>query len=239
MLREIGIYLGLKWDKLKWQLGDKKSGTYYSQHGQDKLLAEKIFPQKRNGIFVDIGANDGIAFSNTYFLEQIGWNGLVIEPIPSVYEALVENRRCITINGCIAPRSGKGRFRVITGYSQMLSGLVDEYDPRHLKRIERELSSNGGSYEDVEVDCYKLDELLEKHGIAQVDYLSIDVEGAEFDILNSIDFAALRIDVVSVENNYLDARIPELLSARGFEFHTRVGVDFFYINARKNDDLQA
>jgi len=57
--------------------------------------------------------------------------------------------------------------------------------------------------------------------------------------LNSIDFAALRIDVVSVENNYLDARIPELLSARGFEFHTRVGVDFFYINARKNDDLQA
>lgn len=203
---------------------------YHSQYGQDKWLIEKLFPSKEDGIFVDIGANDGITFSNTYLLEKMGWNGIAIEPISSVYEELKKNRHCVVIHGCVAPKSGKERFRVITGSPQMLSGLVGEYDPRHKKRIESELDFYGGVYKEIEVDCYNLNELLESNGIFRVDFLSIDVEGVEYKILDSIDFNRFHIAVIAVENNYLDYRIPQLLTRRGFEFHSVVG-DEFYLNS--------
>lgn len=202
---------------------------YYSQCGQDKWIMETILPGRRNGVFVDIGAHDGITFSNTYLLEKVGWTGLAIEPMPDAYKTLTENRQCMTVNGCIAPSAGKESFRIITGSVQMLSGLVKEYDPRHLKRIKKELAIHGGEYKDIEVDCYNLNDLLKHHKINQIDYLSIDVEGVELKILNEIDFNCIKVLVIGVENNYSDYRIPSLLIRKGFEFHSLVG-DEFYVN---------
>jgi len=85
---------------------------YYGQCGQDKLIIETLFPGKTNGVFVDIGANDGVTFSNTYLLEKLGWSGLVIEPIPSIYEQLSTIRECITVSGCVSAVSGKETFRL-------------------------------------------------------------------------------------------------------------------------------
>lgn len=206
------------------QLNDE---GYYSQSGQDKWIIEKFFPRKEFGTFVDIGANDGISLSNTYLLEQRGWKGIAVEPNPYIYEKLVKNRKCITVQGCIASIPGIKRFRVISGYSEMLSGLVDEYDPRHIKRIETEIESKGGEFKDIEVYCYNLVDLLKNHGFSQVDYLSIDVEGAEYNILRSIDFNRIHISVIGVENAYRDWRIPQLLVSKGFVFHSIVGDEFY------------
>lgn len=201
---------------------------YYSQCGQDKWLAENMFPGLRNGVFVDIGAHDGVSFSNTCFLEKrLGWSGLAIEPMPDVFERLDRNRDCIKVNGCISDKAGKARFRKISGYSEMLSGLVEQYDPRHLQRIEREVGIHGGSMEEIEVACYRLNSLLEEHGLRDVDYLNIDVEGAEYDILSSIDFGAVNIKVCGIENNYRDYRIPKLMKANGFDFVAVVGDEFY------------
>jgi len=108
-------YLAASVEKPKFLQQQITAEGYFSQFGQDKWIIERLFPSKRNGFFVDIGANDGITLSNTYFLEKKGWNGLAVEPIPPVYEKLVKNRQCIAVNGCIAPTSGKEIFRVITG----------------------------------------------------------------------------------------------------------------------------
>lgn len=212
---------------LEEQLRDE---GYYSQFGQDKWILEKFFPGKDNGTFVDIGANDGITFSNTYLLEQKGWKGIAVEPNPSVYKKLVNIRKCITIQGCIAPERAIKRFRVITGYSEMLSGLVEEYTPKHTKRIEREIISHGGKYEDIEVNCYNLGDILDNYGINRVDYLSIDVEGAEYEILRSIDFNRIYISVIGVENTYRNWRIPHLLEKEGFKFQSIVGDEFYQNN---------
>lgn len=200
---------------------------YYSQDGQDKWIAEELFPRKEKGTFVDIGAHDGINFSNTYHLEQKGWRGIAIEPNPAVYKKLAENRKCITIQGCIAPSSGKKKFRYITGYAEMLSGLVDEYDSRHAARIEAEVKSKGGGYQDIEVTCYNLNELLEQYGLYEVDYINIDVEGAEYRILRSINYKRCHFSFIGVENNYRDWRIPSFLTRKGFRFHSIVGDEFY------------
>lgn len=76
---------------------------YQSQCGQDKWIVENLMPDSRQGFFVDIGAHDGISFSNTYFLESVmNWDGIAIEPIPEIFERLKKNRKCHLINGCIS-----------------------------------------------------------------------------------------------------------------------------------------
>lgn len=161
--------------------------------------------------------------------KRLGWSGLAIEILPDVFARLDRNRQCIKVNGCISDKAGKARCRKITGYSEMLSGLVVHYDPRHLRRIEREVEAHGGSMEEIEVVCYRLNTLLVAHSLRDVDYLNIDVEGAENDILQSIDFKAVNIKVCGIEINYRDFRIPKLMKANGFDFVAIVG-DEFYVN---------
>ncbi|NND82018.1 MAG: FkbM family methyltransferase [Gammaproteobacteria bacterium] len=214
----------------EFDYGDLTAQGYYSQCGQDKWLLENLFRDQQSGTFVDIGAHDGVSFSNTYRMEQVGWQGLAIEPMPEAFEKLQNNRSCITVNGCVSDSERSAKFRLITGYSQMLSGLVEEYDERHLQRIDRELEIHGGSRRDIDVECFRLDRLCGDHNFAEIDFLNLDVEGAELTVLKSIDFSALTIRVIAVENNYADYRIPSLLSKFGFSLHSIAG-DEIYVNS--------
>ena len=200
---------------------------YYSQYGQDKLISTTLLPGVVNGTFVDIGAHDGITFSNTYFLERLGWTGLAVEPIPEVFAQLKANRNCICENGCVGAPAGKRRFRRITGYSEMLSGLVNEYDPRHEERISRTIRERGGAFDEIEVICFDFNDLCTKHNLNRIDYLSIDVEGGELPIIRSIDFSRFDIRVIGVENNYSDDSVSSHLQKQGFTFHSHAGDDFF------------
>jgi FkbM family methyltransferase len=181
------------------------------------------------GTFLDIGSHDGIALSNTYFFEQErGWDGICIEPNPTVFEALRKNRSCTTINGAIAEHTGKAVFVKIEGYCEMLSGLKHCLDPRHLERVKKETEQFGGHISEIEVDCFNLNDLLVKQGRTSFDYCNIDVEGAEFEIIKSIDFDAIDIGVLTVENNYDSPEIREYMKRQGFELVQKLGVDDVY-----------
>src|SRR5687767_14863567 len=100
------------------------SEHFFSQFNQDRFLETEVFKGKRGGVFVDIGANDGITLSNTYFFEKYrDWTGICIEPIPAVFEKLRANRKAICVNGCIAPSNGTAEFLWVSGAAEMLSGL--------------------------------------------------------------------------------------------------------------------
>ena len=205
--------------------------AYQSQCGQDRFVHENYFFFFKNGIFVDIGAHDGISLNNTYFFEkEMGWTGICIEPIPEIFERLKANRNAVCIQGCVSDQVGNKKFLQISGPVEMLSGLVDKYDPRHLKRIDRELLGEGGYSEIIDVKCYLLNELLEEQGIDHVNFLSLDTEGGEFEILSSIDFSRVKIDVITVENNYNDPRFIYLLSKNGFRFVTSLEQDMIFVN---------
>lgn len=201
---------------------------FASQCGQDKWVVESCFPGMRQGVFVDVGAHDGVTFSNTHYLESVqGWSGLAIEPMPEIYARLKSNRRCVVINGCIASSKGTASFRQISGYSEMLSGLVDQYDARHLQRISREVDEYGGSWQDIEVQKYRLNDLLQEHKIETVHYMNVDVEGAELEIIRSIDFSKIDIRVCGIENNYRDPRIPEHMRSVGYRLAAIVGDEMY------------
>jgi len=204
---------------------------YYSQVGQDRYLNEKIFKGKEPGYFVDIGANNGITFSNSYFFEKrLNWKGICIEPLPEIYQQLKINRQCICIEGAIAQEQGEREFLCLQG-PDMLSGLVDEFDPRHVERIYGELQACGGSYEVIHVKTYPLQFLLELHGVTHIDLCSVDTEGSEFSVLKSIDFSKVKIECIVVENNYQTTTIEEYLLELGYQLVQKLGMDDVFLHS--------
>jgi FkbM family methyltransferase len=212
---------------------------FQSQDGQDRFLVEKIFAGKHNGVFVDVGANDGKNLSNTwYFEKELGWSGLAIEPIPSVFNKLRENRSCTTVNCCVADHEGSVRFLELTGYTEMLSGMLDSMDARHLERIEQELAQHGGSKQTITLPCRPLRALLSEQSITSIDYLSIDTEGSELEVLYGIDFSKTAIDVISIENNFTKPDIHAYLETKNFMLIARAGLDEIYRKEpRQKDEL--
>lgn len=209
-----------------------RSEGYWSQCGQDKWIVENILKGRENGVFVDVGAHDGVTFSNTYVLEKNhGWTGLAFEPNPKVFEKLQSNRKCQCVNACVNSEPGTVDFQLVIGNPEMLSGIVDSYQEKHKLRIQREVQEFNGSLEIIKVPSVRLSDYLELQSINFVDYMSIDVEGAELRVLNSIDFSKTTFKVIGIENNYHDWRIPAFLFRKGFRFHSIVG-DEFYINSK-------
>jgi FkbM family methyltransferase len=205
---------------------------YHSQVGQDQFINETFFKNFRNGIFVDVGAHNGIALSNTYFFEkELNWRGLCLEPNPEVFPLLTTNRSCLCICGCATTEHNVTKqFLKISGSLEMLSGLIDKFDDKHKMRIERQLKEFGGSYEVIDVKCYNLNQLLENSGIQHVHLLSLDTEGGEYEILENFDFTKCQIDVITVEDNYGIHPFAQLLENRGFRFVKSLEQDLIFIN---------
>ncbi len=204
---------------------------YKSQWGQDRILNGNIFKDKQNGFFVDVGAHNGISGSNSYFYEKLGWKGICIEPIPEIYQKLIKNRDCICLEGCAYNRSGTVKFNRLSGYTEMLSGIEEAYPEQHKKRIANEIAAMSGSRESLDVKCYRLADILAERDISHVDYLSIDTEGSELQILQGIEFDKVTFDAIDVEVNYESEAGPiyELLDKVGYQFWQKIGGDVVFI----------
>ncbi|WP_323597234.1 FkbM family methyltransferase [Peribacillus frigoritolerans] len=202
---------------------------YYSQIGQDKYVNERIFQGKENGFFVDIGAHDGIGINNTYFFEKHkNWNGICVEPLPEVYELLNKNRKCICIEGAIHTQHGYQEFFRLNGQYAMLSGLINEYDARHLERIKGEIENNQQNIV-IKVRTIPLQSILDEHNVNHIDFLSIDTEGSELTVLQSINFNQVKIDCITVENNFQERSVQDFLMTKGYRLAEKLAYDDIYI----------
>ncbi len=204
---------------------------YYSQYSQDKFIDKFVFKKKTNGFFVDIGAYDGITFSNTFFLEKYRhWNGICIEPIPHKFNELKKNRNCTCLNACVDNNEGEVEFLHVDGPSEMLSGIVRAYDNEHLKRINNEIETLGGEKKLIKVKAININNYFANNKINTIDYLSIDVEGNELMILKTIDFSKLAIKAISVEDNYKSKELHNFLISKGFRFVGRLSDDKIFVD---------
>ncbi len=205
-------------DKIKFDY------MYKSQLGQDKLIDE-LCNFKENGVFIDVGANDGLCISNTVFFEKNRkWKGLCIEPLPFRYSELVKNRSCNTFNGVCSNIDKKDvSFMKITGHCELLSGILEFYDQKHLDRIKSEMEQFGGTSEIIKLPSLCLSTLFDKYKYKTIDYLSVDTEGSEFEVLQGIDFKRHSIKYITVESNYNDSRIDVLLKENGFKCIAMIG----------------
>jgi FkbM family methyltransferase len=206
---------------------------YYSQYNQDSFLETKVFKGYENGFFVDVGAHDGISFNNTLFFEKKrGWTGINIEPIKTIYDKLIVNRpNCDNINLAISDKEGFETFIMNEGYVEMLSGLAKTYDARHMARLKDEIIFHGGKTQEIQIPTKRLESIFNDKNVKHINYLSIDVEGAEEIVIKSIDFSKVFIDVIGFENNYANNSVPiiDYLKTKDYEvFYDKE--DIFVIN---------
>lgn len=178
----------------------------YSQIGQDAWVIERI---SEPGYFVDIGATDGITNNNTYALEGRGWSGICVEPNLDCYTKLKNNRNCIISTAAIYPIGGKDLELIVAGEYSTLYEYADS-DHHYTKR------QHGFRQRVVTMT---LDELLKLHKAPKkIDYLSLDVEGAELDILKNFSWN-YEIRLITVEHNNGRNKDPlaDLLEGMGYK----------------------
>lgn len=206
---------------------------FYSQDNQDKYLEYIVFKGFKNGVYVDVGAHDGVSFNNTlYFEKNNNWTGINIEPIKSVFDKLVINRpNSINLNCAVCNNDGETEFLCNTGYTEMISGIKNTFDYRHWERLQNENKQMNSTTEVIKVSTKKLETIFDENKISHIHYLSIDVEGAEFEVIKSINFDKVFIDVIGFENNYDDSSIPivNYLLSKNFIMINK-SLDIFMIN---------
>jgi FkbM family methyltransferase len=197
---------------------------YFSQYGQDRYLHLNLFRNKRDGVFVDVGAYDGFSGSNTLFFEKfMGWTGLCIEPDPAQFAKIPAYRGCDRVQACIVDKEGTARFFSVADGLTMMGGLVDYFDPQDMKMI-----ADRSRTKIVELPTRRLESVLNERNVTEIDYLSIDTEGSELAILKSFDLARFKVKALSVENNRNAPQVPEHMQSLGYRRIVRLGVDDIY-----------
>ena len=163
-----------------------RAKLYCSQYKQD-IFVDTLLKQKTHGFFIELGAAHAKALSNTYFFEEYrNWKGLLIEANPYYIEDLKAVRKNSIIEQC-AVSSEEGELAFCPAYD--LGGIAKYFNEPHKTREDMVIvEGKVQDVEEVKVQAYKLQTLLDKHQITEVDYLSLDTEGNEFDVLQSIDY---------------------------------------------------
>jgi FkbM family methyltransferase len=193
---------------------------FVGQELQD-MYAYLYFKGKRDGFFIDIGAYDGITISNTYALERIGWTGICVEPVPEIYRALVKNRNCTCVNAAIYKDDAEQAF-IQTKRGR--SGITENMSTESLKAAEAE-----GILSNVRIKPISFDHLMRNSDTDYVDFLSIDVEGSELGVLESIDFDKYKFGLIAIEANAGARPLREFMFARGYKAFLELAPDLVFI----------
>lgn len=190
--------------------------SYYKAYSQ-------LFPKK----YIDIGANDGIKYSNTYILEQLGFTGYCLEADKYAFEELKKNRKCNCLNVALDDKESEVDF-IHNGNSSLASKIWESKKDEFLVLCGAENKREGQ-------EIYKIDTKLFDNVIPPGFYafLSIDTEGREFKILSSINFDNYKFLFICVEVKFYDGsrdreKIHKLLTSNGYKFLGENEQDDYY-----------
>jgi FkbM family methyltransferase len=197
----------------------------FSQLGQD-LKVISHYNNKNNGFFIEIGASDGIELSNTYLLEtRYNWKGICCEPIPDKFEKLVKNRpNSICCNKALYNQSDLiVEFDIANTYD-LLSG-ISKYIDVHKSIVDSNKTT-------IQVETITLMDILDKYNAPLfIEYMSLDTEGSEFEIIKNFDFDKYTFGLIDVEHNFLEptrSNIKNLLLSKGYIYIGQNNFDDMY-----------
>lgn len=187
------------------------TGASRSQLGQDVLALSRVGIDKA-GFFVEFGATNGIDLSNTFLLEkEFGWQGILCEPARSWQEDLKRVRDCVIDNRCVYSSSGE-----VVSFSETAVGELSTISRFMNSDANKVLRKASATYQ---VETVSLIDLLRTHDAPKyIDFLSIDTEGSEFEILNSFDFEQYSFGLICVEHNFTEnrANLRTLVTSKGY-----------------------
>ena len=227
-----------------------KNPDFFGEFGQGQVV-DQLFKMKDKGFFIEVGAFDGEVWSNTLGLELFRfWTGILIEPNPDSYEQLLrKNRRVSSINTCLSTSKyvQKVDFDLVGPSSGIITnGTIKPGEAYHQKRLEiiAEYPEYQPKYpydrRTITINCMPLTAIILAYGNPIIDYLSLDVEGAEFAVLQTIDFDLVNILVISVNVQKLARFFPgnlddltNFMDAQGYYLYLTHKQDCVFIQKKR------
>ena len=204
-----------------------------AQYFQDETVNVLVFENRTSGYFLEAGAGDGDFHSNTYFYEKyLGWKGICIEPLPHHFENVQRVRSCMAFNGALCDREGPRSFIDFT----TLKGHSGFYDTFPTEK-QRNVNNAVYPFKNITVQCYTLDQVVKQAGFPRLDYMIIDTEGYEYDLIKTFNLnnPSFPINVVQVELNRNPSELRELFRKSNFLDPVRIDEhhpDDIYISKR-------
>lgn len=185
---------------------------------EPKLVLE--FFGKKPGFFVEVGANEPRAKSQTWDLEQSGWTGILVEPLPKIARVLRQTRRAqVFENACSSPKNAGRRLPF--------------YVAGPLSCLDRsEMAPGARPNAVIDVPIKTLDDILTDAGApAPLDFISIDVEGHELEVLRGFDLARWQPRLILLEDHVSNLKKHRFISAGGYRLIRRTGNNGWYVPA--------
>lgn len=204
----------------------KDNVMYYSQFGEDKILSE-IFNGKSNGLCIEVGANDGVNDSTTMYFEKIGWVCILVEPNPVLCKEIRATRSSILFECAASDKSGKVTLFVAEGAERAHGVSTINATEEALNQIK----SYGFTYNEVQVQAKTLDEILGSLKLdSEIDFISVDVEGHELDVLRGFSIEQWSPKLILMEDNsaYENSTVSNYLKKFGYYRFMRTGVNDWY-----------
>ena len=193
-------------------------GHHYAQSKEDLALFEQFFQGQTRGTFVEMGALDGIAWSNSLAYERVlGWNGVLIEPNPKLCGELKRNRPNAT-TFCTAVSRTELTLTFEAGRYRSTGRVVGDRLNSPSPSAPTDHASKHGP-NSVQVPAAPLGALLRDAGVKWIDLFSLDVEGGELRVLDSMDWSVpVRVWTIEVLNTSLmSAPLASLMEAHGYK----------------------
>jgi len=185
------------------RLAGKPEQLHYSQFGQSQYV-DKLLKGRHNGVFLECGASDGVTLSNSLFFEiHRNWTGILIEANPERLKSLIKtNRNAFVVRACLSvtEKPYLARYTMPNNVGGAVSSSLTEYEIKIFKSY-----SKSRVLPEIYVQCFPLTSILDALNIHHIDYLSLDVEGSEIEILRTVNWRKLTVDVLTIEyNRHLD-----------------------------------
>lgn len=198
---------------------------FYGQHGEDKYIAS-LFPESYVGTCIEVGAYDGISLSNTYHFEKKGWRALCIEPIDSAFEKCRSVRKeCIKC--CIGETDSDKKEFTVFHLGDNLCAISSLVPDSRLIDSHKHMITN---ITKTSVDVRSLNSLLNELNFPKkIDFISIDTENTELDVLKGIDLKLYDVKLFVIENNYNEPFCENYLKQYGYVKINRIAVNDFYM----------
>jgi FkbM family methyltransferase len=194
----------------------------YSQHGEDAYVAD-FFGKRPNGFYLDLGASHPFRFSNTYLLYRSGWHGMTVEPIPRLGKLHRRWRPRDTLLPIAVGRTG-GTLEFFEMTPSVLSTLDREVATQYVA------DRRAVIFQRYSIEVAPINQVFEQaNAIAPIDFVSMDIEGLDTDVLSVVDFSRFRPSLFCIEFNNANARqdIEELFSRAKYEIVREIGCNLF------------